>query len=47
MRGAEAGEGEGVGGDVALEVDDFFVLERREARDVESDGGGETGGGGD
>jgi hypothetical protein len=47
VRGAEAREGEGVGGDVALEVDDFFVFKRREARDVEGDGGGEMRGGGD
>jgi hypothetical protein len=32
---------------VALEVNDFFVLQGGEARDVEFDGGGEEGGGGD
>jgi hypothetical protein len=47
VRGAEAGEGEGVGADVTLEVNDFLVLQRGEARDVEFDGGGEEGGGSD
>ena len=41
MRGAQAGEGEGVCADVALEVDDFLVCKRREAGDVEFHGMGE------
>lgn len=41
MRGSEAGEREGVCADVALEVDDFLVCQRGEARDVEGDGVGE------
>lgn len=37
MRGPQAREREGVCADVALEVDDFLVRERRQARDVERD----------
>lgn len=47
MRGAEAGEREGVGADVALEVDDVFVLQGGEAGSVEGDCVGEARGGGD